>query len=97
MARQRTFGWLPSVWGGKAVQGALVWESGQPWLYTPDGRVLLAVPATVELPVVEPLPTASPVGEPMPRAEVMVVGKRLHRDGQLVMVVRNLMALGHPR
>ncbi len=94
MARRSAVSWLPSVWGRKAMQGALVWESGQPWLHTPSGPILLAIPADMELPPVPLMPPGTS-GDPVSRgAEVIVVGKRYHKDGRLVMAVRYFTTLG---
>lgn len=93
MPRNRSVSWLPSVWGRKAIQGALVWEGDQPWLHTPSGPILLAIPADAEIPLV-PFAPAGPAGHgPGVRQEVIVVGKRSHQGGRLVLVVRYLTGL----
>lgn len=86
--------WFPSIWGRKAFQGALVWESGQPWLHTPSGRILLAISAEVQLPALAPSIPAGRSSHPVPAGpEVIVVGKRSLKGGQLVVAVGYLMAL----
>lgn len=93
MSRSRSVSWLPSVWGRKAIQGALVWEVDQPWLHTPSGPVLLAIPADAELPLA-PFAPAGPTGGGLTsRHEVIVVGKRSHQGGRLVLAVRYLTSL----
>ncbi len=80
----------PSLMPGEiAAVGTLVWEGSQPYLDTPSGRILLAIPPDMAIP--SPTATSRPGGSsPVAQLLVVVVGKWSIKNGQLAIAVRYL-------
>lgn len=87
----------PSLLPGEvAAVGTLVWESGQPYLDTPSGRIVLSIPQELTPPMFEP---ASPDGKATPRpirAQVIAAGKWSIKNGQLAIAARYLQSWPGP-
>ncbi|MBI4311559.1 MAG: hypothetical protein HY681_07230 [Chloroflexi bacterium] len=74
--------------GELAAVGTLVWESGQPYLVTPAGRIILDVPGALPLPSGATPDSAGGQASPQLALRVMAAGQWMIRNGQLVLYVR---------